>query len=67
MALPCLPEGNASPRRATVPIAPVSMSAGELLEYDAHHHRTELVHGQLMVREPAGGDHAAVLIQVVPP
>lgn len=47
-----------------MPIAPVSMSAGELLEYDAHHHRTELVHGQLVVREPAGGDHAAVLIQL---
>ncbi len=40
------------------------MTADELLAYDAGGRRTELVRGQLVVREPAGGAHAGVLFEL---
>ncbi len=42
--------------------SPTLMSASELLTYDAHGRRTELVQGKLIVREPVGGAHAGVLV-----
>ena len=40
------------------------MTGAELLAYDAGGHRTELIRGQLMVREPVGGAHAGVLFEL---
>jgi hypothetical protein len=44
--------------------APVRMTASELLVYDAKDHRTELVRGRLVVREPMGGPHASLLAEL---
>lgn len=41
-----------------------SMTADELLVYDAGDKRAELVRGQLIVREPVGGPHAGVLFEL---
>ena len=40
------------------------MTANELLAYDAGGQRTELIRGQLVVREPTGGAHAGVLFEL---
>jgi Uma2 family endonuclease len=40
---------------------PALMTADELLQYDAPGTRTELLRGQLLVREPTGGPHAVLL------
>jgi Uma2 family endonuclease len=45
--------------------ASVLMTADELLRYDAGGHRSELIRGQLVVREPTGGTHAGVLTELV--
>jgi len=42
----------------------IPMTADELLAYDAGGQRTELIRGQLVVREPTGGAHAGVLFQL---
>ena len=39
-------------------------TADELLAYDAGGRRTELIRGQLVVREPTGGAHAGVLFEL---
>jgi Uma2 family endonuclease len=44
--------------------SPIVMSAHELLTYDSHGRRTELVKGTLIVREPVGGAHAGVLFEL---
>ena len=44
--------------------SPTLMSASELLTYDARGRRTELVKGKLLVREPVGGAHAGVLVEL---
>lgn len=41
-----------------------TMTADELLTYDAGAQRTELIRGQLVVREPVGGPHASVLLEL---
>lgn len=40
------------------------MTADELLAYDAGGRQTELIRGQLVVREPTGGSHAGVLFEL---
>jgi len=47
-----------------MPIEHAPMTANELLAYDACGQRTELIRGQLVVREPAGGAHAGVLFEL---
>lgn len=45
-------------------IVPSLMTADELLTYEDLGGRTELIRGRLVVREPMGGTHAGVLVQL---